>query len=338
MIRLFPGATVDVARTSRRIPDVMPPKKRSSASARRPAARRRRAVRVIEGSITRSRTLAAATTWVIAGEVHVARGVTLKIGDGARLLIENGVVPKSRLRRAALIFDPGSRLVAGRFTVRACGPDHRPVRLADNGGLWFLGTFAAGRKDGIAVRKTRSGPPSSFRARSVSVSHLGRRDTYRSPTTGRELDIGDDLDAISLVGVGPDEWRVREVRSLHSADDGFDVTNSHVRLDRLEVRHPAEDGLNVSSSRVEIRRSLVLDVAKTRSTDRNLFDLETDDGASFVELPKGCWVRVRGVFGDQLVLSSADMPRPHTADRNERRYAHSGRLTSDAVVHSLTAD
>ena len=315
-----------------------PPKKRNPVVKRGPLAAGRRPVEVITGPIARDRTLGKATTWVIAGEVRVRRGVTLKIADGATLLIANGVLPKSRLRRAALIFDPGSELVAGRFTVRACNAEHRPVRAADNGGLWFLGTFAAGSKDGITVKKSRGGPPSVFRARSITASHLGRRDTYRSPKTGKDLDIGDDIDGFSVVGVGPDEWRVREVRSLHSADDGFDVTNSHVRLDRLEIRHPAEDGLNVSSSRVEIRRSLVLDVPKSRDADRDLFDLETDDGGSFLELPKGCWVRVRGVFGDQLALSSPDMPRPNTTADNERPYAYSGRLTADAVIYSLTAD
>jgi len=175
---------------------------------------------------------------------------------------------------------------------------------------------------------------------------LCRRDSRRSAgvvldhfvRSSKELDIGDDIDGFSLVGVGPDEWRVAEVRSLYSADDGFDLTNSHVRLDRLEVRHPAEDGLNVSSSRIEIRRSLVLDVPKSRDADRDLFDLETDAGGSFVELPKGCWVRVRGVFGDEVTLSSPDMPRPYTAANNERRYAYSGRLKADALIHSLTTD
>lgn len=316
----------------------MPPKKRKPVTDRRSPAPRGRPVEVIEGTIARNRTLGRATTWVISRETHVRRGVTLKIADGATLLIANGVVPKSRLRRAALIFDPGSALVAGRVTVRACSAEHRPVKSADNGGLWFLGTFASGSKDGIVVKKSHGGPPSAFRARSITASHLGRRDTYRSAKTGKELDIGDDIDGISVVGVGPDEWHVREVRSLYSADDGFDLTNSQVRLDRLEVRHPAEDGLNVSSSRIEIRRSLVLDVPKSREADRNLFDLETDDGASYVELPKGCWVRVRGVFGDQLMLSSSDMPRPNTAADNERRYAYSGRLSADAVIHSLTTD
>ena len=307
-----------------------------SSTSRQP--KRRRRIELVEGSIDRDCTLGRARTWVITGDVHVASGVTVRITDGATLLIVNGVVPESSLRRAALIFDPGSALIAGRFAVRACNAEHRPVREADNGGLWFLGTFAAGSKDGVRVRKDRRVPPSSFRARSITVSHLGRRDTYRSRRTGKDLDIGDDIDGISLVGVGPDEWRVAGVRSLHSADDGFDLTNSHVRLDRLEIRNPAEDGLNVSSSRIEIRRSLVIDVPKSHDTDRDLFDLETDDGGSFVELPKGCWVRIRGVFGDQLRLSSTDMPRPGTSDGNERRYVFSGRLKADALIYSLTAD
>ena len=312
------------------------PAAKPSPPPRRPL--RRRSVELISGPINRDRTLGKAKTWVIFGEVHVASGVTLKVADGATILLVNGVVPESRLRRSALIFDPGAKLVAGRITVRACDSSHRPVRHADNGGLWFLGTFAAGSKDGVRVKKAIGVAPSSFRGRSITASHLGRRDTSLSRRTGKELDIGDDIDGISLVGVGPEEWRVAEVRSLYSADDGFDLTNSHVRLDRLEIRHPAEDGLNVSSSRIEIRRSLVLDVPKSRDADRDLFDLETDDGGSFVELPKGCWVGLRGVFGDQLALSSVDMPRPNTAADNERRYAYSGRLTADAVIYSLTAD
>lgn len=319
----------------------MPPRKRTPAPSRRSPSRLSRVVETIEGPIVDDRTFGKRKTWVIAGEVHVRRGVTVTIADGVTILIANGVVPQSRLCRAALIFDPGSRLVASRFAVRACNTEHRPVRAADNGGLWFLGTFAGGRKDGIVATKPRGGLPSSFRARSITTSHLGRGATYRSPRTGRQLDIGDDIDGIdgiSLVGVGPEEWRVGEVRSLHSADDGFDVTNSHVRLDRLEVRRPAEDGLNVSSSRVEIRRSLLLDVTKTRSPDRNLFDLETGDGPSSVELSKGCWVRARGVFGDQLALASADMPRQNTVADNERRYAYSGRLKSAATISSRSAD
>ncbi len=109
-------------------------------------------------------------------------------------------------------------------------------------------------------------------------------------------------------------------------------------LDRLEVKNPTEDGLNVTSSRVQIRRSLVVDAPRTKVADRDLFDLETDEGASYVELPRGCRVRLRGVFGDQLHLTSSDMPRPVTTTDNERRYAFSGRLKADALIHSITED
>jgi hypothetical protein len=72
--------------------------------------------------------------------------------------------------------------------------------------------------------------------------------------------------------------------------------------------------------------------------DRDLFDFETDDGGSMVELPRSCWVRLNGVFGDQLFLASQDMPPPVVADDNEVLYAFSGRLRADAVVYSISAD
>jgi hypothetical protein len=101
-----------------------------------------------------------------------------------------------------------------------------------------------------------------------------------SCSTGREVDVGDDIDALKLIGVGPDEWQVSQLPSLHSADDG----------------------------------------------------------GSFVELPRGCWVRLNGVFGDQLFLSSQDM-HPHlVADDNEEPYSFSGRVNSDAIVYSISWD
>lgn len=312
-------------------------KKTNRGSVRKRSPRRMR-VEVISSDICRSRTLSKSCTWVIASEVRVKAGLTLTIADGATLLIANGPVPKSRIRRAALIFDAGSRLQAGRFTIKACNGAHKPVKLADNGGVWFLGNHASGSKDGISLRKVAGRLPSSFRAKSMTLSHLGRHDSYRSAITGRELDIGDDIDGLSLIGVAPDEWKISQVRSLYSADDGIDLTNSRIRLDRLEVRHPCEDGMNITSSRIEIRRSLVLEVPKSPTKDRDLFDLETDDGAAYVELPRGCWVRVRGVFGDQVTLTSTDMPRPTVSADNERAYRFSGRLRADALVHSISDD
>ena len=311
------------------------PINRSHVSSLRRGSRR---IELISADIALSCNLSADTVWVVDNEVHVLDGVKLTIDDGARILILNGVVSSSRLQRAALIFDPGSMLSAVRFAVYAGSSQHRISRTSDNGGLWFLGTYAGGASDGIHVSKQPAQRPSLFRAVSITASHLGRKDTYVSTSKGREVDVGDDIDALKLIGVGPDEWQVSQLRSLHSADDGVDLTNSYIRLNRLEVRQPTEDGLNLSSSRIEIRRSLCLDVQKTSATDRDLFDFETDDGGSFVELPRGCWVRLNGVFGDQLFLSSQDMHPPLVADDNEEPYSFSGRLKSDAIVYSISRD
>ena len=265
---------------------------------------------LITTDITRSRTLRRGRVYVIANEVHVCSGARLTIDDGVTILIRNGRIPGAKLRRCALLFDPGSRLVAGRVFFRACNAEDRPERLADNGGVWFLGNTQAGAKDGISVRPDRALPLSSFSARAISVHWLGRRDTYASAATGRQLDIGDDVDGLSVLGVGVEEWKIATVKSAWSADDGFDVTNSQIRLDRLEVRSPTEDGLNISSSRVSIAKRLVINMGDIAGRDRDLFDLETDDGASYIEIRRGCRVEVEGVLGDQLVLSSSDMRQP----------------------------
>ncbi len=299
--------------------------------------RRSRPVKLISTDITRSRHLTADTVWVVDRDVHVLDGAELIIEDGATILILNGVVTSSKLCRAALIFDPGSRLTAARFSVRAGSPQYRISRTSDNGGIWFFGSYASGASDGMRVSKKVGQTPSIFQADSITASHLGRKDPV-SDFPGLQSDIDDDIDAVKLIGVGPSEWQVSQLRSLHSADDGVDLTNSHIRINRLEVRQPTEDGINLSSSRIEIRRSLFLDVPKTSVTDRDLFDFETDDGGSFAELPRGCWVRLNGVFGDQLNLSSQDMPPPVVADDNESPYFFSGQLVADAIVYSISQD
>lgn len=295
-------------------------------------------IEVIAGNIKKNKNLRAGITYVVEGEVHIVKGVTLTVEDRVTILLVNGVFPRSLVRRSVLIFDQGSKLSAKRFYVKAADINHKPVKHSDNGGIWFLGNFNDASKDGVSVKVNRKNPLSAFKADMVAAYYLGRKDTYISKKTGKELDIGDDIDGVSVLGVGPAEWNISEVRSHYSGDDGFDVTNSHIKLDRLEVKHPTEDGMNVSSSRVEIHKSLLLDVRKTTETDRDLFDLETDDGASFVELYRRCWVRLDGVFGDQVVLSSKDMPKPNTKDDNERHYSFSGQLKSSALVFSIDED
>jgi hypothetical protein len=297
-----------------------------------------RAVEVIRGNIAKNRTLRSGKVYVIEGEVRVLKGVKLKIEDKTTLLIVNGEFRRSCIRRSALVFDQGSSLLAQRLYVRACNDSYKPVKLANNGGIWFLGNFSNASKDGVSVRLNRKNPLSSFNAKMIATYYLGRPDSSNTSNHQEQVPIDDDIDGFSVLGVGKFEWNISEVRSFYSADDAFDVTNSHIRLNRLEIISPIEDAMNISSSRVEIHKSLKIDVRKTKLIDRDLFDLETDDGASFVELYSGCWVRLNGVFGDQVVLSSKDMPRPVTTDDNERSYSYSGKLKSAALIYSIDKD
>lgn len=299
-------------------------------------------IEVINKDIKRSRTLKAGKTYVIQGEVRVAKSVKLTVQDKVTILIVNGVNKKSSIWRSALIFEQGSSLIAQRMYVKACNSEYKPVKCADNGGLWFLGNFNDASKDGVSVKVNRKNPLSSFNAKMVATYYLGRFDPTQiadaTQNDDGEADVDDDIDGFSVLGVGKNEWNISEVRCYYSADDAFDVTNSHIRLDRLEIKLPVEDGMNISSSRVEIHKSLSIDLRKTKVMDRDLFDFETDDGGSFVELYRRCWVRLNGVFGDQVVLSSKDMPKPVTTDDNERFYSFSGQLKSAALVYSIDED
>ena len=290
---------------------------------------------IIRSDITSNRRLSPKKLYVIASEIRVRQGVRVVIEDGTTILIMNGLQPKCHLLRAALIFDQGSILRAGRFYVKACNPDYQQVKKADNGGLWFLGNHQNASKDKITVKSNRKKPVSSFKADLVATYYLGRRDPLKETTRTRVVD--DDIDGLSVLGTGPDEWQISEVRSFHSGDDGLDVTNSHIQLDRLQVVTPTEDGINLSSSRLEVRRSLVVDVTKTQVGDRDIFDFETDDGASYLEIARHCHVDIRGVFGDELVLSTKDLPKPN--NNPEARYRFKGvTRQAAALIYSINQD
>ena len=290
---------------------------------------------ILSSDITRNRRLSAKKVYVVNAEVRVRKNVRLVIEDGVTILIQNGCYPKSQLKRSALIFDQGSILRGQRIYIKACNEKYRQVKNADNGGVWFLGNFCKASKDTVSVKINRKIPPSSFKAEMISMHYLGRRDPERE--ISRTLVVDDDIDGISILGVGPDEWNISEIRSHYSGDDGFDVTNSHIKLDRIKVIAPTEDGLNLSSSRVEVRRSLILDVAKTKYTDRDIFDFETDDGASYLEIAQHCHVDIRGVFGDELVLSSKDLPKPKR--NGDAPYQFKGvTRKAAALIYSINLD
>ena len=260
----------------------------------------------LPSTIRRAKKLKASITYVVRGLVRIKSGVTLTIEDGCELRLVNGRFPKSLVRRSALIFEAGSRMNAKRFTLRACDTKGQPEKIADNAGIWFLGNSADASKDGITIKRTAKTPLSSFKAQKITTFYLGRHDTSKSTKTGKTINWGDDIDAISLMGLSEDEWDVKAISSHHSADDGIDLTNTRISLDRLDIFAPTEDAINLSSSQLQIKKQLTIDL-KLIKRDCHLFDLEVDDGPSYLALHRGCTVNLYGPIGNQLTLVSSDI-------------------------------
>lgn len=266
---------------------------------------------LITKDINSSRTFVKSTTYVIKGAVRVLKNVELTIENGTTILLVNGSM------RSSLIFNTGSKLVAEHIYFRACDAAYNLVKTANNGGLWFLGSSSNAEKDQITVKYNVT--PSSFQAIRIFSAYLGRCDPKGgdSPTT-------DDIDAISVLGVGGNEWNISSIVSYYSGDDGFDVENSAITLKYLRIVEPKEDGLNITSSRVNILNSLEVDMGKSGKKDRDIFDLEPDEGQTYVRLEEGCDVNISGVFGDQLKLVSSDLPQPN----GDKYYAFNGKLVN----------
>ncbi|HWJ73792.1 MAG TPA: hypothetical protein VNX29_11555 [Kaistia sp.] len=288
---------------------------------------------ILEGPLTGTLWLKAGQRYVVRSDVRVAKGATIVAEDGTTILIQNGIVPSSEIRHAALIFEQGSALKAERLYIRACDESFRQVKKADNGGIWFFGAYRSVEKDGLSVTAAAATSASSFNAALIAAYYLGHPD----PIGDSNDPLEDDRDGFSLMGVGPQEWSVAEVRSFYSGDDGFDMTNSHVAVQRLRVVGPTEDGINLSSSKLQVARNLAVDVTMTEVFDRDIFDLETDDGPSYVEIAQHCHVDICGVFGDQLHLISPDMPPPTERDGVSYRFKDFLRQ-SPALVYSLNED
>jgi hypothetical protein len=88
---------------------------------------------------------------------------------------------------------------------------------------------------------------------------------------------------------------------------------------------------------MKINRSLIVDVTKTKVLDRDIFDFEADHGASYLEIAQHCHVDIHGAFGDQLVLSSQDLPKRN--NNPEARYKFKGvTRKAAAVIYSINLD
>jgi hypothetical protein len=174
-------------------------------------------------------------TYIVDGEVHVRAGVTLTIEDGATILIRNGLLLRRTIDTSALIFDSGSRLRAGTVTFASADKRGSRVKQPGNGGVFFCGSHKTGTKDGIS--SDGRAPRSDFRAERIILDHVGRPDPLKGDGNDNDRD---DIDAISLIGVGRKEWNVKGIESRGSGDDGFDAYNSSIALDTLIVTNSTD--------------------------------------------------------------------------------------------------
>jgi len=257
----------------------------------------------IKSDISKNTTFTSDNEYVIVGEIHVLSGVTLTIQNNVRIGIRNGRYTTKTINLYALIFDTGSCLQASTFYMAAVDSNNKQIEYADNGGLWFVGSAANAEKDG--VKSAFGTVASTFKANQIYTYYLGSTDLVKSKDGPSQ-----DQDSITALGVGNNEWNIKEVLIRYSGDNGFDVVQSNIILDKIDVIYPGEDALNMQSGQAQVLKYLKLLVPLTDVKDRDIFDFEQNNGVSYLRIAKGCFVKMEGIFGDQLKLVSKDLPQP----------------------------
>ena len=242
--------------------------------------------------------------YVMTSEIHVLQNVTVSIEDNVIIYIRNGVY-NTTTARAALIFDTGSNLISTNFYVLACNICNIPVYEADNGGLWFVGSASNITKDGISAKYSTK--KSNFIANNIYTYYLGSTD--KNPYW--ILQQSQDQDSITSLGCNYDEWNILGIFINNSGDNAFDVVNSVININTIEIIYPEEDAINVQSSKLNIRKILKAIVKSTAQNDQDIFDLEVDNGPSYILIDRSCYVELSGIFGDQSLLVSEDLPQPY---------------------------
>ncbi len=292
---------------------------------------------IISQDITRDTVLRRGLTYVVEGEVHVRVGATLTVEDGVTILIRNGYRPKRTIDTSALIFDSGSSLNAGKIVLGSADESGNKVTKALNGGVYFCGSYRTATTDGIS--STAGRPPSLFKASCIIADHIGRPDPQKGDGDDNTLD---DIDAVSIIGMGENEWAISTVESICSGDDGIDITNSAITLDNLVVMAPTEDGINVTSSSIIVRKNCTVLMSRSDTVDREIFDFEIDNGPVRLSMPQGAFATLSGYWGncaDDALLTSLDMPRPPKLEAPNTFYEFCGPLRQGPLrVDSNTTD
>jgi hypothetical protein len=265
----------------------------------------------ITTNFSSSTTLTNNFTYVINGEIHVLEGVTLNIEFNTLIMIKNGIYKNSTIFRSALIFDTGSTLYASDVYLTSCNSNNISEPFADNGGLWFVGSASFVEKDGIFCKY--SPYSSSFNANKIYIYYLGSADPIveNKNKNKNKNKPSADQDGITLLGCAPFECNILGIYVENSGDNAIDVVESHITINDIEVIHPGEDAINIQSGQLEVINNLRLYVPLTNVYDRDIFDFETNNGFSYMRIAQHCYVDIVGIFGDQLNLTSNDLPQPN---------------------------
>lgn len=243
--------------------------------------------------------------YVINGEIHVLKGVSLTIENNTLIYIKNGKFSQSSLKKSALIFDSGSALLAETVYFIACDKQNNRSTITDNGGVWFCGTLN-GEKETI---KTHYGTqPSYFIAKKIYAYYLGSMDSLKQQNL--QLEPSTDNDGITILGCNNDEFSIEFLYVEESGDNGIDIVQSYITINNIIVINPGDDALNIVSSSLTVVNTLILNVSLTKVYDRDIFDIEVDKGNSFIKINQYCYVEILGIFGDQTTLVSDDLPQP----------------------------
>jgi hypothetical protein len=175
--------------------------------------------------------------------------------------------------------------------------------------VWFCGTLEAQKE---TIKTNYGAQPSCFYAKKIYAYYLGSNDPLNDPLKQKNsnLEPSTDNDGITILGCNNDEFKIQFLHVEQSGDNGIDIVQSYVTINNIVVLNPGEDALNIVSSSLTVVNTLVLDVSLTKVYDRDIFDIEVDNGSSFIKINKYCYVEIKGIFGDQTTLVSNDLPQP----------------------------